>query len=98
MNITLPKGPEGFRLAPLSCGFFKKEPEWFQAVIFFAGNIPVGRFWTRTESLCVESIPPSPVLPACSWLLLPLRGAGDPLPAGKAGPFPFLMHFCAAIP
>lgn len=31
-SIALPKG---FGLAPLSCGFFKKEPEWFQAVIFF---------------------------------------------------------------
>lgn len=48
--------------------------------------------------LFVKKASPSPVLPACSWLLLPLRGAGDPLPAGKAAPFPLLMHFSAAIP
>lgn len=56
-------------------------------------------------SLSVEKASPSPALPACSWLLLPCRGAEDPLPAGKAGPsfffifyFLFLMHFCATIP
>lgn len=49
------------------------------------GTVPRAGFGHEL-SLFVEKASLSPVLPACSQLLLPHRGAEDPLPAGKAVP------------
>lgn len=107
MCITFSNRPERFGLIPLSCSFFKQKPEQFQAVIFYGGNrvpscwgsqglvlqvVPWAGFGEEL-SLFVQKSPPSPVLPACSRLLLPCRGAEDPLPAEKAGPLIFIYYF-----